>query len=93
MLNSLRKIFQQSEKTSKEAIFNDELELLCGLMIEAAQIDGKIDQEEIDQITNILINTFAENPLDVQSVLQDCLKKIDNRLTKSIYSDIIYTVY
>ena len=93
MLNSLRKIFQQSEQTSKEDIYNDELELLCGLMIEAAQTDGKIDQEEIDQITDILINTFEENPADVKSVLQDCLKKTDESRSLHFFTSKLNKIF
>ena len=48
--------------------FSD-LHLLCGLMIEAANIDGKIDQGEINKISKVLIEIFNEDPADVENEL------------------------
>ena len=36
------------------------LELMCGLMIEAAKTDGIVDEVEITRIKSILINTFKK---------------------------------
>ena len=84
MLKSLKKIFNQSEENLPQSFFNDELQLLCGLMIEAAQTDGKVDLKEIDKISNILVKTFHENQKEVESVLQNYLKKLDE--PKSLHS-------
>ena len=54
MLNSLKNIFKQSENEAQENDSKKQLSLLCGLMLEAAQVDGKIDQIEIDKISKIL---------------------------------------
>ena len=35
-----------------------DLTILCGLMIEAANTDGKLAREEIEKISQILINNF-----------------------------------
>ena len=77
MLYSLKKIFKHSEENLPESIFKEELKLLCGLMIEAAQTDGNIDQKEIDKISNILVETFQENQVEVELILQNCLKELD----------------
>ena len=77
MLDSLKKIFKHSEENLPESIFKEELKLLCGLMIEAAQTDGNIDQKEINKISNILVETFQESQMEVELVLQDCLKDLD----------------
>ena len=84
MLKSLKKIFNQSEDNSPQSLLNDELPLLCGLMIEAAQTDGKVDQKEIDKISKILVETFHENQNEVDPVLQNCLNELDE--PKSLHS-------
>ena len=58
MLNSLKNIFKQSENEKQEDNSKKQLSLLCGLMLEAAHVDGKIDQIEIDKISKILIENF-----------------------------------
>ncbi len=74
MLNILKNFFD-NEVSDNEGQ-NNNLELLCGLMIEAANSDGEIDKKEIDKIENTLINIFEENSDEVK----DCLKKsIENR--------------
>ena len=45
-------------------------------MVEAANIDGKIDQVEINKISNALIETFNENPAEVEKELNKCLVEI-----------------
>jgi len=75
LLESLKKIFKHSEENLPEFVFKEELELLCGLMIEAAQTDGKIDPKEIDKISTTLVEVFHENQMEVELILQDCLKE------------------
>ena len=53
-------------------------------MIEAAQTDGNIDQKEINKISNILVETFQESQMEVELVLQNCLKDLDE--PKSLHS-------
>ena len=77
MLESLKKIFKQSEENLPEFVFKEDLKLLCGLMIEAAQIDGKIDLKEIDKISITLVEVFHENQTEVELILQNCLKELD----------------
>ena len=84
MLNSLKNIFKQSENTAQENNSKKQLNLLCGLMLEAAQVDGKIDQIEIEKISKILTENFQEDKSAVELALQNSLKEIDE--PKSLHS-------
>ncbi|MFL2520329.1 MAG: TerB family tellurite resistance protein [Alphaproteobacteria bacterium] len=81
MINLLKNFFENKEidKNSKES----NLELLCGLMIEAANSDGDIGTEEIQKIRETLTNTFKENPEEVDSVLEQSIQNSNN--SKSLY--------
>tara|TARA_B100000427_G_scaffold250501_1_gene213737 strand:+ start:5694 stop:6146 length:453 start_codon:yes stop_codon:yes gene_type:complete len=74
LLNSLKSFFKQTSEIEENDI--GDLHLLCGLMVEAANIDGKIDQVEINKISNALIETFNENPAEVEKELNKCLVEI-----------------
>ena len=82
MLNSLKKFFAIEEDTSK--LINDDLYYLCGLMIEAANIDGVLEQKEVNKISNALIEVFQEDPSKVEIELQKCLDEINEH--KSLHS-------
>ena len=56
MLQSLKNIFQKTQDTTG-ADNIDELTILCGLMIEAANTDGNVTQDEVNKISSILIET------------------------------------
>ena len=64
MIKSLKNFFGQTE--NKIIPENNDLYLLCGLMMETASIDGVIDQSELNKISNTLINIFKEDPLLVE---------------------------
>jgi|TARA_B100000959_G_scaffold164035_1_gene171933 uncharacterized tellurite resistance protein B-like protein len=84
LLNSLKNIFKQSESETQENDSKKQLSLLCGLMLEAAQVDGKIDQIEIDKISKTLTENFQENQSAVELELINSLKEIDE--PKSLHS-------
>ena len=84
MLNSLKNIFKQSDNETQENNSKKQLNLLCGLMLEAAQVDGKIDQIEIEKISKTLTENFQEGQSAVELALQNSLKEIDE--PKSLYS-------
>ena len=84
MLSSLKNIFKQSENETLENDSKKQLSLLCGLMLEAAQVDGKIDQIEIDKISKTLTENFQEDKSAVELELQNSLKEIDK--PKSLHS-------
>ena len=87
MINLLSKILSnQNLEQDKES--NKNLELLCGLMVEAAYTDGQIDQNEINNIKFSLINVVKENAEEVDTILEEALNNKNN--TKSLHS---YTSY
>jgi len=77
LLNSLKKIFDHSKSNSQDNLLENELNLLTGLMIEAAYTDGKIDQNEINKIIKVLTDTFGEKHSDAELAVKECLKKVD----------------
>ncbi|MDC0056763.1 TerB family tellurite resistance protein [Alphaproteobacteria bacterium] len=74
MLNSLKNIFHQAEDVHQDD--TDHLHLLSGLMMEAANIDGQVDQQEVNKISKVLINTFHEDPSAVEAELKKCLEEL-----------------
>jgi len=82
LLNSLKNFFQQAEKSHQSN--TDHLRLLSGLMIEAANIDGHVDQKEVNKISKVLIDTFNEEPSAVEEELKKCLNELGEH--KSFHS-------
>ena len=82
MLQSLKNIFSSDQilNTEKE---NIELDILSGLMIEAANTDGEVTQEELNKISHSLINVFKEDPKAVEVSLTKAFENKDN--SKSLY--------
>ena len=82
MLQSLKNIFASSQTLNAEAE-NTEIDLLSGLMIEAANTDGEVTQEELNKISHSLINIFKEDPKVVEVSLTKAFDNKDN--SKSLY--------
>ena len=82
MFQSLKNIFSVDKGVNQENQ-NNEIDILCGLMIEAANTDGKITQEELNKISNSLINVFKEDPKIVEESLNNAFENKDN--SKSLY--------
>ncbi len=61
MLQSLKRFFSK-EESSNNIEQSDSLNILCGIMLEAANTDGVVSQEEVDKISSILIDIFKEKP-------------------------------
>ena len=76
MLQSLKNIFQKTQKVTKTDEI-DELTILSGLMIEAANVDGSVTQDEVNKISTTLTEIFKEDPLEVKKVLTKTLKYKD----------------
>ena len=87
MINFLKKILND-KKSQEDKYSNKNLELLSGLMIEAAYTDGKIDSSEINKIKLSLINVFEEESNEVNLVLEKAIKNKNN--SKSLHH---YTSY
>ncbi len=82
MIQALKNIFSNDQTINQEEQ-NKEIDILAGLMIEAANTDGKITQEELNKISYSLINSFKEDPKIVEECLTKAFKNKDN--SKSLY--------
>ena len=87
MINLLKNILN-NHNSQEDKDNNKNLELLCGLMIEAAYLDGQIDEGELNKIKFSLVNIFAEDAVEVDLVLKVALENKNN--SKSLHH---YTSY
>ena len=87
MLNLLKNILDS--QNSKENNNNKDLELLCGLMIEAAYTDGQIDANELNKIKLSLINIFSEDPKEVNLILKKAEENKNNSKSLHHYTSFI----
>ena len=77
MLKSIQNFFKQPDIVQDDEQLKNELRLFCGIMIEAASVDGKIEKIEISKIKTTLTELFYENAKEVESVLSYCLTKVN----------------
>ena len=82
MLQSLKNIFA-SDQTLNTETENAEIDILSGLMIEAANTDGEVTQEELNKISQSLIHVFKQDPKSVEVSLTKAFESKDN--SKSLY--------
>tara|TARA_B100001250_G_C19581234_1_gene692129 strand:+ start:283 stop:732 length:450 start_codon:yes stop_codon:yes gene_type:complete len=82
LLKSLKNIFSNEQSINSQEE-NREIDILSGLMIEAANTDGKITQEELNKISISLINIFKEDPKIVEESLTKAFENKDN--SRSLY--------
>ena len=87
MINLLKNLLNNQNSNEIESD-NKTLELLSGLMIEAAYTDGQIDENELNKIKLSLINIFDEDPENVNLTLEEAMKNKNN--SKSLHH---YTSY
>ena len=88
MINLLKNILK-NQNSSEERNDNKDLELLCGLMIEAAYTDGQIDNSELIKIKSSLVNVFTEDSKEVDLVLEEALKNKNNSKSLHYYTSFI----
>ena len=81
MLQSLKNIFTNNDSIQAEE--NKEIDILSGLLIEAANTDGQITQDELNKISTSLINVFHEDAKKVEESLITALDNKDN--SRSLY--------
>jgi len=81
LLQSLKNIFA-NENINQEK-HNSEIDIISGLMIEAANTDGKITQDELNKISFSLINVFKEDPKKVEESLNKAFENKNN--ARSLY--------
>ncbi len=88
MINLLKNILNNNNPKEDKNDSKD-LELLCGLMIEAAYTDGQIDENELNKIKLSLINVFNEDPNEVDLLLQEAVKNKNNSRSLHHYTSVI----
>ena len=82
MLDSFLNFFSKSEinKNSKEfEETNDDIMIISGLLVEAAAIDGEIDEKEILQIKDSLIVFFKLSEEKSNYIVNKSLEKADEQ--------------
>ena len=75
--------------SEEDKVHTKNLELLSGLMIEAAYTDGQIDEIEINKIKLTLINVFEEDPKEVDLFLEEAIKNKNNTKSLHYYTSLI----
>jgi len=88
LINLLKNILK-SQNSQRDDNNNKDLELLCGLMIEAAYTDGKVDASELNKIKLSLINIFSEDPKEVDLVLKKAEENKNNSKSLHHYTSFI----
>ncbi len=88
MINLLKNILNNHDSKNEKDDYKN-LELLCGLMIEAAYTDGQIDSAELDKIKFSLVNVFSEDPKEVDLVLTEAEKNKNNSKSLHHYTSFI----
>ena len=92
MLQSLKNIFAGDQSLNTETE-NKEIDILSGLMIEAANSDGEITQEELNKISHSLIGVFKEDPKVVEKSLTKAFENKDNLKSLYFYTSILNKAY
>ena len=91
MIKLLNKIFKDEDLPNENT--SEILEILCGLMIEAANSDGVIDKEETEKIYLLLVEIFEEEPTEVTQILNKALKDKNNSKSLFFYTSKINKSY
>ena len=91
MINLFKK-FTNINQASKNNGENN-LELLCGLFVEAANSDGEVHAKEISKIEKSLIEVFNEDPIEVKKVLNNALENRNNSKSLFYYTSKINKEY
>jgi len=84
LFQSLKKIFASNENGQEDQ--NTDIDILAGLMIEAANTDGNVTQNEVNKISISLINVFKEDSKLVEDSLTKALNNKDNSLSLYYYT-------
>ena len=88
MINLLKNILNHKNSKDDEGDSKN-LELICGLMIEAAYTDGVIEESELKKIKFSLINTFDEDATEVDLVIDEAIKNKNNSKSLHYYTSFI----
>tara|TARA_Y200000002_G_scaffold22077_1_gene16787 strand:+ start:967 stop:1413 length:447 start_codon:yes stop_codon:yes gene_type:complete len=88
LINLLKNILNHKNSKDDEGDSKN-LELICGLMIEAAYTDGIIEESELKKIKFSLINTFDEDATEVDLVIDEAIKNKNNSKSLHYYTSFI----
>tara|TARA_B100000963_G_scaffold351364_1_gene362852 strand:+ start:62 stop:505 length:444 start_codon:yes stop_codon:yes gene_type:complete len=88
LINLLKNILNNQDSID-DIDDNKTLELLCGLMIEAAYTDGQIDEKELNKIKSSLINVFDEDPKQIEIILEKAVNNKNNSKSLHHYTSFI----
>ncbi len=85
MLQSLKNIFS-NDSGQNQKFESKDIDILTGLLIEAANTDGNVSNEEVNKISSSLIHVFKENPDDVKIAISKALDDKDNSRSLFYYT-------
>ena len=88
MFQNFKNLFDKvkQENSSEVEIIEEEIHAVLSLLVEACKIDGTISDDEIEKITNLLINKFHLEPTKAINAVNFVLEKANEKV--EIFSDI-----
>ena len=88
MFQNLKSIFEKvkRENNSEVEIIEEEIYAVLSLLIEACKVDGIVSDDEIEKITNLLINKFHLENSKAKNAVNFVLEKANEKV--EIFSDI-----
>ena len=88
MFQNLKNIFEKvkQENYSEVEIIEEEIHAVLSLIIEACKVDGIVSDNEIEKITDLLINKFHLEPSKAKNAVNFVLEKANEKV--EIFSDI-----
>jgi len=87
MFQNFKNLFDKVKQDNSEVeIIEEEIYAVLSLLIEACKIDGTISDDEIEKITNLLINKFHLEPTKAMNAVNFVLDKANEKV--EIFSDI-----
>ena len=88
MFQNFKNLFDKvkQENNSEVEIIEEEIHAVLSLLIEACKVDGTVSDDEIEKITNLLINKFHLEPTKANNALNFVLEKANEKV--EIFSDI-----
>ena len=92
MLDSLFNIFQKDLNKEDSDELAD-LKLLSGIMIEAANSDGIISNDEIEKISNALVEIFKQDKSKVAKVIEEGISNKNEPRSLYFYTSKINKIF
>ena len=88
MFQNLKNIFDKvkHEKNSEVEIIEEEIYSVLSLFIEACKVDGIVSDNEMEKISDLLINKFHLEPRKAKNAVNFVLEKANEKV--EIFSDI-----